>query len=102
MFNRLKKVFGASADKPLGHSVATPDAASMWASAQRFAYSSLGEGKDFSMTGQVGSSPWRLERGHSSCAYILAAKSSGRALKDALEKQANQIYTDTRQTTAAR
>lgn len=116
MFDRLKKVFGTSAGKPQGNSAATPDAASMWASAQGFAYSSLGEGKGFSMTGQVGSSPWRLERGRSSRDYIrgeelraraelkvdedVAVLIMNRALKDVLEKQAYQIYTDTLQTTA--
>jgi hypothetical protein len=116
MFDRLKKVFGTSADKPLGRSVATPDAASLWASAQGFAYSSLGEGKGFSMTGLVGSSPWRLERGRSSREYIrgeelraraelkvdedVAVLIMNRALKEVLEKQAYQLYTDTLQTTA--
>ena len=88
----------------------------MWASARGFAYSSLGEGKGFSMTGQVGSSPWRLERGRSSREYIrgeelraraelkvdedVAVLIMNRALKDVLEKQAYQLYTDTLQTTA--
>lgn len=116
MFDRLKKVFGTSADKPLGRRAATADAVSMWASAQGFAYSSLGEGKGFSMIGQVGSSPWRLERGRSSREYIrgeelraraelkvdedVAVLIMNRALKEVLEKQAYQLYTDTLQTTA--
>lgn len=116
MFERLKKVFGTSAGKPLGRAVATPDAVSMWASAQGFAYSSQGEGKGFSMTGLVGNSAWRLERGHSSREYIrgeelraraelkvdedVAVLIMNRALKEVLEKQAYQLYTDTLQTTA--
>ena len=93
-----------------------PDAVSMWASAQGFAYSSLGEGKGFSMTGQVGGRPWRLERGQPSREYIrgeelraraelkvhddVAVLIMNRALKEALEKQAYQRYTDTLQTIA--
>jgi hypothetical protein len=116
MFDRLKKVFATSADKPLGRPASAPDAVSMWASARGFTYSSLGEGKGFSLTGQVGSSPWRLERGRSSRAYIqgeelraraelnvhddVAVLIMNRALKEALEKQAYQLYTDTLQTTA--
>ena len=116
MFDRLKKVFGTPADKSLGHAVATPDAVSMWASAQGFAYSSMGEGKGFSMTGQVGNCAWRLERGRSSRDYIrgeelraraelkvdedVAVLIMNRALKEVLEKQAYQLYTDTLQTTA--
>ena len=116
MFYRLKKVFGSSAGKPQADAPVTPKAVSIWASAQGFACSGLGEDKGFSITGQVGSSAWRLELGRSSREYIrgqelraraelngnedVAVLIMNRALKEMLEKQAYALYTDTLQTTA--
>ena len=119
MFDRLKKVFGAPAApsaKVAAMPVAPTDAASEWASTQGFSYTGMGEGKGFTMTGKVAGRPWKLERGRSSRDYIHGEELRARAelninddasvliinrpLKDALEKRAYQMYTDTLQTTA--
>ena len=116
MFDQFKKVFGTPADKSLTRAVTPPDAVSIWASTHGFAYSPAGDGKGFSITGQTSRRPWRLECGHTSRAYIhgeeLRARAElkvdddvavlviNRALKDVLEKQAYEHYTDTLQTIA--
>ncbi len=124
MFDQLKKVFGASSDKSSDKSsgnsgertAAATDALSVWARAQGLTYNPLDDGKGFLMAGRVGNRPWRLERGHSSRAYIrgeelraraelkvdedIAVLIMNRSLKEVLEKQAYQLYTDTLQTTA--
>lgn len=121
MFDRLKKVFSAQ-DKPDVapdvKAAGLPDAASEWASAQGFSFTGFGEGKGkgFSMTGEVSGKPWKMERGRSSRDYIRGEELRARAelkinddvsvlimnrpLKEALEKKAYQMYTDTLQTTA--
>ena len=123
MFDQLKKVFGTFADKsskssdrPGERAVAASDALSVWARAQGFTYNPAGDGKGFLMSGRTGNRPWRLERGHSSRAYIrgeelraraelrvdedVAVLVMNRSLKEVLEKQAYELYTDTLQTTA--
>ncbi|WP_421955145.1 hypothetical protein [Polaromonas sp.] len=119
MFDRLKKVFSAQ-DKPDAapdvKAAGLPDAVSEWASAQGFSFTGFGEGKGFSMTGQVSGKSWKMERGRSSRDYIRGEELRARAelrinddvsvlimnrpLKEALEKKAYQMYTDTLQTTA--
>lgn len=119
MFDRLKKVFTAP-DKaeaaPAAKRSGPADPVSEWASAQGFAYTGHGEGNGFAMTGQVSGKPWKLERGRSSRDYIRGEELRARAelkvnddasvlimnrpLKEALEKKAYQMYTDTLQTTA--
>ncbi|TAG35159.1 MAG: hypothetical protein EAZ34_04150 [Polaromonas sp.] len=115
MFDPFKKAFGASANKPEKRAFAASDVVSAWAEAQGFAYSRPTEGKVFSIAGRIGNKPWRLERSHSSRAYIqgdelraraelkvdedVAVLIMNRSLKEALEKQAYALYTDTLQTT---
>ena len=111
MSDQFKKAFGASADQPEKRAVAVSDAVSAWAKAQGFTYSRLNEGKGFSIAGRTGHKPWRLECGHSLRAYIqgdelraraelkvdedVAVLIMNRSLKEALEKQAYALYTDT-------
>ncbi|MDO9358489.1 MAG: hypothetical protein Q7T70_05835 [Polaromonas sp.] len=92
------------------------DAMATWATSRGFAFSRLGDGNAFSLTGSLASKPWKLECGHSTRNYIrgdeLRARGEirvnddasvlimNRPLKDALEKLAYQMYTDTLQTTA--
>ena len=119
MFDRLKKVFSAPTAqpaKPAAVLAAPPDATSEWASSQGFSYTGMGEGKGFAMTGLVAGRPWKLERGRSSRDYIHGEELRARAelkinddvsvllmnrpLKEALEKRAYSMYTDTLQTIA--
>lgn len=114
MFERLKKVF-------VQRGAATPTAASAdpvseWAGTQGFSFTGIGEGKGFALAGKIGGKAWKLERGRSSRDYIRGDELRARAelkvnddasvlimnrpLKDALEKRAYQMYTDTLQTTA--
>lgn len=114
MFERFRKVFvQGRADAPAPD---WADAVSEWASTHGFFYTGSGDGKGFSVTGAVGNKPWKMERGRSSRDYILGEELRARAelkvhddasvlimnrpLKDALEKRAYQMYTDTLQTTA--
>ena len=116
MFDRLKKAFARRAASP-AHPAA-PDAVSEWAGTQGFAFTGVGEGtgQGFTLTGKIGNKPWRLERGKSSRDYIRGEELRARAelklnddvsvlvmnrpLKQALEKRAYEMYTDTLQTTA--
>jgi hypothetical protein len=125
MFERLKKVFqatempAAKAPVPAARTEpsAPPNPVSEWAHAQGFAFTGMGEGNGFSMTGStLGAKPWKLELGRSSRDYIRGEELRARAelkvnddasvlimnrpLKEALEKKAYQMYTDTLQTTA--
>ncbi len=119
MFDRLKKVFNAQGKPEAAPDVSVPgppDAVSQWASAQGLSFTGFGEGKGFAMTGDVSGKPWKLERGRSSRDYIRGEELRARAelkinddvsllimnrpLKEALEKKAYQMYTDTLQTTA--
>ncbi len=114
MFERLKKVFapGAAAAPRAGPT----DPVSEWAGTQGFSYASEGMGDGFMLTGKVGGKTWKLERGRTSRDYIHGEELRARAdlginedaavlimnrpLKEALEKRAYAIYTDTLQTTA--
>ncbi|MDB5965029.1 MAG: hypothetical protein JWQ72_1529 [Polaromonas sp.] len=121
MFDRLKKVFGTpgtadDAPRSQGRGEGPLDAVGEWAAAQGLAYTGFGEGKGFSVTGQIQGRPWKLERGRSSRDYMRGDELRARAelkvnddaavliinrpLKEALEKKAYQMYTDTLQTTA--
>ncbi|WP_332777717.1 hypothetical protein [Polaromonas sp.] len=115
MFERLKKVFGQGAPQASGQAPPT-DAVSEWAGTQGFTFTGHGADKGFSLTGKVSNKPWRLERGRSSRDYIqgeeLRARAElgineeaavlimNRSLKESLEKQAYQIYTDHLRTSA--
>jgi hypothetical protein len=114
MFDRLKKAF-SQADAQVSKSTAL-DPVSEWAGMKGFSYTGMGEGKGFALAGKIGSKPWKLERGKSSRDYIHGEELRARAelklnddvsvlimnrpLKDALEKRAYEMYTDTLQTTA--
>ena len=118
MFDRLKKAFSqpsAGSAKPVAAS-----AVSEWAERLGYAYkagSDEASGTDgFTLTGTVASKAWKLERGRASRSYIHGQELRARAelklnadvsvliidrrLKDALEKRAYEMYTDTLQTTA--
>ena len=114
MFDRLKKVF-SQADAQ-GLQPVAADAVSEWAGTQGFSFTGQGEGQGFALTGHVAGKPWKLERGKSSRDYIHGEELRARAemklnddmsvlimnrpLKEALEKRAYEMYTDTLQTTA--
>ena len=96
------------------------NAVAEWAGSHGLAYSALsdetGSPDGFAITGKVGSKVWKLERGRSSRDYIHGPELRARAelklnsevsvliinrpLKDALEKRAYEMFTDTLQTTA--
>ncbi|MES2974789.1 MAG: hypothetical protein V4757_14335 [Pseudomonadota bacterium] len=116
MFERFKKAFAKDKE---------PDAAAMnsqmpqsqvseWAGTQGFAFS--GQGNAFALDGKVGNKTWRMERGKPSRNFIRGEELRGRCelgvdedisvlvmnrpLKQALEKKAYALYTDSLQTTA--
>jgi hypothetical protein len=121
MFDRLKKVFGkdSTAEKQVSTSTpaaqsGSPDPVSEWAATQGFHFSSLSAGAAFTLQGQSGGKPWRMEVGRPSRKYIQGNELRGRAelgldpevlvvlmnrpLKEVLERQAYALYTDTLQT----
>ncbi len=114
MFERLKKAFGPSDARPAQRG--RDDAVSEWAGTKGFAFTEVGEDKGFALTGSIRNKPWKLERGKASRDYIrgeeLRARAElklnddvsvlimNRSLKEALEKRAYEMYTDTLQTTA--
>ena len=116
MFERFKKAFGQRPPAAVVEKPADGGPVSEWAGTQGFSYTGLGDGKGFSLTGKVGTKPWKLERGKSSRDYIRGEELRARAeltinddvsllimnrpLKESLEKRAYQMYTDTLQTTA--
>lgn len=116
MFERFKKIFVQSFRAVVVDKPAEAGPVSEWAGTHGFSYTGLGEGQGFSLTGKVGSKPWKLERGKSSRDYIRGEELRARAelninddvsllimnrpLKEALEKRAYEAYTDTLQTTA--
>lgn len=91
-----------------------PDSVLDWASTQGLGYVAQGKGQAFSLTGKVSGRTWLLERGSSSRDFIqgeeLRARADmgikadaavliiNRSLKDALEKKAYSMYTDSLQT----
>lgn len=114
MFDRIKKAFSkgeAAAAAPVSQ---MPSQVSEWAGTQGFSFTGKGEG--FLLDGKVGARPWRMERGKPSRKFIAGEELRARAelglnedaavlimnrpLKEALEKQAYSLYTDTLQTTA--
>jgi hypothetical protein len=118
MFDRLKKAFSKEAKQPEGpSSQLTAGPASEWASQNgvTMSFTSPG-GKGPTMQGKVGGKAWRMEVGRPTRNYIMgeelraraelgitedmAAMVISRPLKDALEKKAYSMITDTLQTTA--
>lgn len=120
MFDRIKKAFSSPPNGPAPVKQAQANAqlapVSEWASTQGFSFTSQGSGQGFSIEGKVAGKPWRMEVGRPSRKYIQGEELRARAelgtseevsvmvinrpLKEALEKQAYSMYTDSLQTTA--
>jgi len=118
MFDRLKKAFARDGKEPPDTLSANSQLAhgpvSEWAGTQGFAFSVDGTGQGIALEGKVGGKPWRLQLGRPSRKYIFGEEVRARAelglpddvavlvmnrpLRDALEKQAYEIYTDPLQT----
>ena len=114
MFERLRKALAGSPPAEAAHSRA--DLVSEWAGTQGLAYTASADGGGFSLKGDTGGKPWRLERGDASRQYIDGDEIRARAelevneevsvlimnrpLKEVLEKRTYQMYTDSLQTTA--
>ena len=113
MFDRLKK---ALTREPVAPTASAFDDMLAWGLKWGLEEAQPRDSKIFAMTGSMGGKPWKLECGRSSRDYIrgyeLRAKAElklndaaavlimNRPLKEALEKQAYEIYTDSLQTTA--
>jgi hypothetical protein len=120
MFDRIKRVFSRES-KEAGASVAPisqlgQGPVSEWAATHGFGFSVDGSGHEITLKGDVNGKPWRLQLGSPSRQYIHGEEVRARAelgvdedvavlvinrpLKEALEKQAYQMYTDSLQTSA--
>lgn len=120
MFDRIKKAFSRDAREPGEPAVRNSHMAygpmSEWAATQGFGFAVDGTGRGLSLEGKVRGKPWRLQLGSPSRHYIRGEEVRGRAelgidedvailvinrpLKEALEKQAYQMYTDDVHTSA--
>lgn len=113
MFNRIKKVFakgGQYSGLLSGHSEVQD-----WASTLGLTFEGQPPGEAFTLSAKVGGKPWRMQRTRPSRPFIrgeelraraelnlgneIAVLVMNRTLKDALERQAYDRYTDTLQTT---
>jgi hypothetical protein len=115
MFDRLKRAFSKEAKPEAPPSQLTAGPVSEWATLNGVTMSFSAPGKA-AMQGKVGGKPWRMEVGRPTRNYItgeelraraelgitedLAAMVINRPLKDALEKKAYSMITDSLQTTA--
>jgi hypothetical protein len=117
MFDRLKKTF---IKDTLPQAVAAPQTAYeemlAWGLGRKLKDLQPGSTKGFAMTGYLGNKPWKLECSSSTRDYIAGDELRARAeirvsddvavlimnrpLKEKLEEQAYEMYTDTVQTTA--
>jgi hypothetical protein len=117
MFDRIKKAFqreaknGEAAPSQFLHGPV-----SEWAQSRGMSFSSGAMGHTVSMQGKVGGRPWRMELGRPTRDYIAGEELRARAelgvnddvgamiinrpLKEALERRAYSMITDTLQTTA--
>jgi hypothetical protein len=114
MFDRFKRALSRHAK---GEAVAPNSQlgqVSEWAATQGFGLSVAGSGQGIALEGKVGGKPWRLQLGSPSRNYIRGEEVRARAelgfsedvsvlvmnrpLKQALEKQAYEMYTDSLQT----
>ena len=119
MFDRIRKVFQREPKEREGEAAApasTQVPVSEWAASRGMSCSAEAPGHTVSMQGKVGGHPWRMELGPSGRDYIAGEELRARAelgvfedvgaliinrpLKDALERRAYGIITDTLQTTA--
>lgn len=118
MFERIKKAFSRAPSEARESEASASQMAhgpvSEWAATQGFAFSADGTGHGIALEGKVSGKPWRLQLGRPTRNYILgeevraraelgvrddaAVLVMNRALKEALEKQAYQAYTDPLQT----
>jgi hypothetical protein len=112
MFKRLRKAFHR--DTPERDSLSPQGPVSEWAGTRGMSFSS-GLGGTVSMQGKVGGRPWRMELGRPTRDYIAGEELRARAelgvsdrvgamiinrpLKDALERRAYSLITDTLETT---
>jgi len=117
MFDRIRKAFSKEPKEPHEREGAPSHLAhgpvSEWAATQGFGFSVDGS-QGIALEGKVSGKPWRLQLGRPTRNYILGEEVRARAeleisgdiavlvmnrpLKEALEKRAYQIYTDSLQT----
>lgn len=117
MFERFKKAFSRDAtERGELNSQLAHGPVSEWAATQGFGFSVDGTGHGVSLEGNVRGKPWRLQLGSPTRHYIrgeelraraelgvnedLAVLVMNRPLKEALEKQAYQMYIDSLRTSA--
>jgi hypothetical protein len=120
MFDRIKKAFlRQAAEGPEPEAPASQlagGAISEWAATQGLGFSVQGAGGAMALEGRVGGKRWRMEIGRSTRSFIhgeelraraqldiredLAVLAMNRPLKEALDKQAYAIYTDSLRTMA--
>jgi len=118
MFDRIKKAFSRDAidraETPGPVSQMAHGPVSEWATTKGFGFAVDGTGHGVSLDGKVRGKPWRLQVGKPSRDYIrgeelraradlgidedVAVLVMNRTLKEALEKRAYRMYTDTLQT----
>jgi hypothetical protein len=119
MFERIKKAL--SRDKEASESIApssqmSAGPVSEWAATRGFGFSADAKGHGVSVEGKVRGKPWRLQLGSPSREYIRGEEIRARAelgidddiavlvmnlpLKEALQKQVYEMYTDNLQTSA--
>ena len=122
MFERIRKALSRDAKGRTKPSASQPPhgaqgPVSEWAASRGMSFSSAPLSGAVSMQGKVGGRPWRMELGRSTRDYIpgeelraraelgihddIAAMVISRSLKDALERRAYSMITDTLQTTAS-
>jgi hypothetical protein len=114
MFDRIRKAFAREGKDPAETQGANSQMAhgpvSEWAGTQGFAFSTEANGRGIALDGRVRNKPWRLQLGRPSRKYIFGEEIRARAeldlpgdaavlvmnrpLRDALEKQAYEMYTD--------
>lgn len=113
MFDRIKKALGKAAVKAPATGSLPAGPVSEWAATQGFGFS-IDDGRDIALEGQVHGRPWRLVLGRPTRNYIFGEEVRGRAelgidesvsvvvmnraLKEALEKRAYEMYTNELQT----
>ena len=121
MFERIKKAFSRPSREDARETLGPPShmaggAVSEWATTRGFGFSQSGDGGTLTLEGRIQGKHWRMELGRPSRNFIRGEELRGRAelgidedaavlvlnrtLKEALEKKAYSIYTDSLQTTA--
>jgi hypothetical protein len=118
MFDRIRKAFGKDAkpDAPPSSLLAAAPV-SEWAATRGFGFSMDDGGQNIALEGKVGGRPWRIVLGKPTRNYIFGEEVRARAelgvdesaavlvmnrpLKEALEKRAYEMYTDSLQTSVS-